>query len=674
MGEHWPPWAKLAGPKQLAMYVQPEVTKLIRLRSSRYDAVVGEGDRRSVIADVYDALANCGIRYVHESFDPRASVQPIRQPVEIMVAPGEGTCLDLAVLFCGACLGFDLLPLLVWLDGHAFALVSLTNNRGGANALTRREREVFRNGELTDGNQLRAFVESGEYIAVECTGFAFSDRLPSALPEGEGRVHGRLPFERAILAGSAQLSSSDRPVHCALDIAMLQDVLSLPRYPLPPGYWVTASAIAQFALPRTPTDSILAAFGERTLNLDRLRTLYVQSAPDSARADPERVDGLPVALARLSDMRPRYPGALEPVVEFVARAAEELNSIALHQYADTWANKVENGDDELRRLRQRIHGERTAPNKCFHVLADVSGPMRRRGEVAVVRYWVYGPDGAELPGGDDSLEHAIECVIPTDGSDRTAQERVQHALTTVLERGMHRVWRACGSPTQVVLELLVSDAQMSWPFDEWKLDESSDDFTTPVGIRHPVIVRWADRAAGVAQLGRSAGPLARLAETWLKVAQRIRANARLCDTPETHWLALTGRSLGAIVAEIAETDYGACVGLLCTPGFDDPPSPDTVLARATLRGGAPYALWSRRPRENWQTLRSALDITVRDGALDALPARCVRLRTAAVVGDDPQAPGHALTLLWDDPARNPLGLRLEQPPQRSNSLLPNEHF
>lgn len=52
--------------------------------------------------------------------------QRIRTPEEILGRPNQGTCVDLSLLFGGLCLHHQLSPVLVVLDGHAFAAVCLS--------------------------------------------------------------------------------------------------------------------------------------------------------------------------------------------------------------------------------------------------------------------------------------------------------------------------------------------------------------------------------------------------------------------------------------------------------------------------------------------------------------------------------------------------------------------
>ncbi|NCC36232.1 MAG: sigma-70 family RNA polymerase sigma factor, partial [Chloroflexia bacterium] len=126
----------------------------------------------------------------------------------------------MTLLFCGLCLGYGLLPVVVLSEGHAFALVSLRHGPERCTAFDRGEQHQFVEGLLTDVGVLRALVAERAYLAIECTGFAQSDRLSPDLPEGAERNAGLLDFDAAVRAGAAQLEQSDRPLRAALDEAM----------------------------------------------------------------------------------------------------------------------------------------------------------------------------------------------------------------------------------------------------------------------------------------------------------------------------------------------------------------------------------------------------------------------------------------------------------------------
>ncbi|MEP7054110.1 MAG: NB-ARC domain-containing protein [Actinomycetota bacterium] len=220
----WPPWSR-NDPQGLARFVTPEARKWLTLNVRAFDTEPTREGRLGVVQAIYDSLVAAEIRYALEEYDPSEHQQQVREPPDILRSPHEGTCLDLAALFCGLAMGNRLLPILVVLEGHALALVSLTHGLADWNGY-RPEREWFDKGPVDDAEryeQLVALVRRGDFVAVECTGFASSDRLSvsssSPFPETVGRVNGCLPFTRATEAGAEQLTLSSRPLAFALDIA-----------------------------------------------------------------------------------------------------------------------------------------------------------------------------------------------------------------------------------------------------------------------------------------------------------------------------------------------------------------------------------------------------------------------------------------------------------------------
>jgi hypothetical protein len=109
-------WSKV-DEKGLARFVTPEVVNLVQLPVNRLDLSSAPDGRRQLIEAIYNTVAKQGVRYALEQYHPSAAVQLIRTPAEILQVPREGTCLDLAVLFCGLCLGYELLPLLIVIEG-----------------------------------------------------------------------------------------------------------------------------------------------------------------------------------------------------------------------------------------------------------------------------------------------------------------------------------------------------------------------------------------------------------------------------------------------------------------------------------------------------------------------------------------------------------------------------
>ncbi len=223
----WPPWSRFDA-SGLARYVTPDARKWLTLNIRPFDAGETREGRLRVIRAIYESLAQLDIRYALEEYHPSEVVQQIREPADVLRSPHEGTCLDLAALFCGLALGNELLPVLVVLRGHALALVSLEQGLREWDGY-RPEREWFASGPINDTDRFAdvvGLVDAGQYVAVECTGFAGSDRLAAmasaSFPETVGRAEGQLPFDRAMQAGREQLTLTERPLEFALDVALTQ--------------------------------------------------------------------------------------------------------------------------------------------------------------------------------------------------------------------------------------------------------------------------------------------------------------------------------------------------------------------------------------------------------------------------------------------------------------------
>jgi NB-ARC domain/APAF-1 helical domain len=229
-------WTQLDS-KGLARFVSPDTRQTIALPSSP-EPLSGRKDK--LIEEIYKCILEKRVRYATELTEPlyfnyKNTPQLIRSPHEILNAPRQGTCLDLAVLFCGLCLGYKLLPLLIILEGidqqdgnpspgHALVAISLKYDLDNYNNYRRENEKCFFEGVLTDAESLKRWIEEESYIAIECTGYAESSpkQLPKDYPEGQDRESGFLDFKSATQAGYAQLSFPKRKFKYALDIACLQ--------------------------------------------------------------------------------------------------------------------------------------------------------------------------------------------------------------------------------------------------------------------------------------------------------------------------------------------------------------------------------------------------------------------------------------------------------------------
>jgi hypothetical protein len=246
----WEPWSRIDS-SGLGRYVSAEAMKSISIGPLQLDLESPSPNRAQAIQALYEYLLSLEIHYSLEEYHPSSVLQNIRTPAEIL-NDRQGTCLDLAALFCGLCLRCELLPLLIVLEGHAFAAVSLTHGLREWNQ-QRPGRSLFDAGPLRDPEPLRQMVAEGVLLAVECTGFAASKRFeehPSSdYPETVGRKDGVMTFERAAEAGRDQFRA--RPLSFALDIAVAHygwRITSLPPVPLYSGFQASVGEVKSHIL------------------------------------------------------------------------------------------------------------------------------------------------------------------------------------------------------------------------------------------------------------------------------------------------------------------------------------------------------------------------------------------------------------------------------------------
>jgi inactive STAND len=208
----------------LCYCVRREAKDIFAPEVNPLDYYAREDGIRELAEELYRALLSKKLNYALEPDESTILVQEIRTPSEIKLEV-KGTCLDLALLFCGMCLGCELLPVLILLEGHALVAVSL--NYTLRDLQRRREKKLFENVMVADAAKLQELVRlvgEGAYLAVECTGFVDGQSLSESgqtTPECVGRkADGTMSFARAVDAGAQQLApGSGREFRYALDIA-----------------------------------------------------------------------------------------------------------------------------------------------------------------------------------------------------------------------------------------------------------------------------------------------------------------------------------------------------------------------------------------------------------------------------------------------------------------------
>jgi hypothetical protein len=293
----WPQWSRVDD-RGLARYLTPQAGRWLPLPISRFDLTTEVDRHRRVANALYDALKERHIRYAPERYHPSDALQTIRTPPEVLLAPREGTCLDLAALFCGLCEAYELLAVLIVIEGHALAAVSLTHGLRDWNG-HRPGRELFARGPLTNAHLLRDLIDEDSFLAVECTGFAYSEQLglkTAGTPRGASGTEGFLSFAEATAAGRRQLDLLDRPFRFALDAAVAHYGWRIEPYPMErvPGA-STTSIFRLLTEAPVPLSRNLKLLDFERLVQERTRDFvgrdFIFSAVDGLLADPSFSSG-----------------------------------------------------------------------------------------------------------------------------------------------------------------------------------------------------------------------------------------------------------------------------------------------------------------------------------------------------------------------------------------------
>jgi hypothetical protein len=185
----------------LAELVMPGDAELVlapRLRG-RVDLLpaLAAGGPAAVARELYSTLCGVGIDYALEPLNWTRQTQLVRTPAEV-VFTGQGTCLDLALLFASCLEENRIHPVILVLKGHALA--GFWSNCWGDEAPPLGACGDCPEPAVLSPGRVRSLIAGGQLGLVECTGFARSE-WPVTLELGlevEARKRGTLAEAPAV--------------------------------------------------------------------------------------------------------------------------------------------------------------------------------------------------------------------------------------------------------------------------------------------------------------------------------------------------------------------------------------------------------------------------------------------------------------------------------------------
>jgi tetratricopeptide (TPR) repeat protein len=178
---------------------------------------------------IYDALCKRNLQYEVQPYDSDARQQQVRPPDAILNGAKVGTCLDLACLFAGECLGRGLFAVVVGTHGHAFVAIASDSDLNTGSGVP--GRKIFKEGVIDDSTGFSELIETHRFVPIECTGFVHSTTSPEGRHDGISRnAQGFLTFEDAVRVG--RKNANEQMFTFAIDVEYLQEIEAYKPFPL----------------------------------------------------------------------------------------------------------------------------------------------------------------------------------------------------------------------------------------------------------------------------------------------------------------------------------------------------------------------------------------------------------------------------------------------------------
>ncbi len=326
--------------------------------------------------------------------------------------------------------------------------------------------------------------------------------------------------------------------------------------------------------------------------------------------------GLEAQIETLIGLPPRKKDELAPLLEFAVRLDRFTTDQALLQWVEKELKEAELPRAMLGSARQMIESEAGGPargaRKVRHVLFDLGGDQ--------VECWHYQ--------GTRGIHHRW-----LDESAGPPDRQVSAHLAELQSQG--------DPDESLFLEFFVSfdDGDECQHFDRWEHEVSY------LGSLHSLVVRWRDRTLGAKNVGQT---------VWRKKAEEIRNREALDQQPIIFWLPKPDYNAARLMPYLSNTHEEDCIGFAAAPMGKKAAAEHRKLLQAVLLGGAPFAFWPRMNPAEPERFQAEIGEQLASpcSCVGQLPERLRLLREEAAGVDFDHFCGD-LTLLWDDPERNP---------------------
>jgi len=337
--------------------------------------------------------------------------------------------------------------------------------------------------------------------------------------------------------------------------------------------------------------------------------------------------GLAEQIEQLALLPPRNKNELPPLFEFAVRLDPFSAKNKLIAFVKTELERADMPLAQLRSLQEKIESEKARDvgiaRGMRHILFDIGSDQ--------IEYWHYL--------GNQLKRH-----------DWLRKEGVPFA--NLISDHINQIESDPTTGEEMFLEFFITfdEEDNQHDFDQWEHPPSY------LGCCYPVVVRWRDRTLSRKAVRQN---------LWTQKIRSIKEREVLDRAPAIFWLPANGYTPAQLVPHLRRSEEYDCVGFSISPVGAEVAEERKKMLKAVLLGGVPFAFWPRKDPHDQNQMKSRFDDRVSAVCkyVSQFPNHMRALREEATGQEQHFCSG--ITLLWDDPDRNPVNYEDQQlePPE-----------
>ncbi len=338
--------------------------------------------------------------------------------------------------------------------------------------------------------------------------------------------------------------------------------------------------------------------------------------------DKHNAKGLIEQIERLVSLPPRSKNELPPLFEFAVRLDPFSAENKLIAFVKTELDRADMPLAQLRSLQEKIESEKARgvgiARGTRHILFDIGSDQ--------IEYWHYL--------GNQLKRH-----------DWLRKEGVPFA--NLISEHINQIESDPTTGEEMFLEFFITfdKEDNRHDFDQWEHPPSY------LGCCYPVVVRWRDRTLSRKAVRQN---------LWTQKIRSIKERELLDRPPAIFWLPANGYTPAQLVPHLRRSEEYDCVGFSISPVGAEVAEERKRMLQAVLLSGVPFAFWPRKDPHDQDQVKFRFTERLLSSCKSAsqFPNHMRSLREEAT--DEEQHFCTNITLLWDDPDRNPVNCEDQQ--------------